>query len=132
MLGATDPIFTPPWNRCTADTGHALVALGFEVLSREARAEPLGIDGLAEIPISVDWVKADAIDRLTRAIGHGGRVGVMFHHAEMDAGELARADELLALLASDDRVTAAPILAVLEPSQRARSRCWCSPGGRTR
>ena len=34
----------------------------------------------------------------------------MFHHAEMDAGDLARAEELLALLARDDRVRAAPIL----------------------
>jgi hypothetical protein len=111
LLGnAPEPIFTPPWNRCTAETGHALVELGFLVLSRESRAEPLGIDRLQEVPISVDWVKADAIERLARAIGEGGRVGVMFHHAEMDAAELARADELLALLASDDRVRAAPLL----------------------
>jgi peptidoglycan/xylan/chitin deacetylase (PgdA/CDA1 family) len=107
---ATQPIFTPPWNRCTADTGQALVALGFRVLSREARAAPLGIDGLDEIPIRVDWVKIDAIERLAAAIGDGGRVGVMFHHAEMDTDELARADELLALLAGDDRVRAAPML----------------------
>jgi peptidoglycan/xylan/chitin deacetylase (PgdA/CDA1 family) len=113
LLGATDPVFTPPWNRCTVDTGHALVALGFQVLSREARAEPLGIDGLAEIPISVDWVKADAVDRLARAIDRGDRIGVMFHHAEMDAGELARADELLALLARDNRVSAAPLASAL-------------------
>jgi peptidoglycan/xylan/chitin deacetylase (PgdA/CDA1 family) len=114
LLGdRVDPIFTPPWNRCTADTGHALVALGFQVLSREARAEPLGIDGLAEIPISVDWVKADAVDRLARAIDRGDRIGVMFHHAEMDAGELARADELLALLARDNRVSAAPLASAL-------------------
>lgn len=111
LLGdATEPIFTPPWNRCTADTGRALVDLGFLVLSRESRAEPLGIDRLDEVPINVDWVKADAVARLARAIRARGRTGVMFHHAEMDAGELARADELLALLARDDRVHAAPIL----------------------
>ena len=110
LLGDTEPIFTPPWNRCTVDTGHALVELGFAVLSREARAEPLGIDGLREVPIRVDWVKPDAIERLARALGAGGRTGVMFHHAEMDAGDLARAEELLALLARDDRVRAAPIL----------------------
>jgi Polysaccharide deacetylase len=111
LLGnAPEPIFTPPWNRCTADTGHALVELGFLVLSRESRAEPLGIDRLREVPISVDWVKPNAVARLAAAIGGGGRTGVMFHHAEMDADELARIDELLALLASDDRVRAAPIL----------------------
>jgi hypothetical protein len=111
LLGpALQPIFTPPWNRCTADTGHAIVALGFYVLSRESRAQPLGIGGLDEIPIHVDWVKPDAITRLAGAIADGGRTGVMFHHAEMDADELARADELLALLARDERVRAAPIL----------------------
>jgi hypothetical protein len=110
LLGATEPIFTPPWNRCTTDTGHALRALGFQVLSREARAEPLAIDGLDEIPIRVDWVKPDAIERLAHAIADGGRVGLMFHHAEMGGDALARVDELLARLGGDDRVRAAPIL----------------------
>ena len=80
------------------------------MLSRESRAEPLGVDGLDEIPISVDWVKADAVSRLAGSIAAGDRVGVMFHHAEMDADELARADELLALLAREKTVRAAPIL----------------------
>jgi hypothetical protein len=110
LLGDTEPVFTPPWNRCTADTGHALVELGFEVLSRESRAEPLAIDGLREIPISVDWVKPDAIQRLAAALGAGERVGVMFHHEEMDDDDRVHAEELLALLARDDRVRAAPIL----------------------
>src|SRR5688572_9160680 len=30
------PIFTPPWSRCTAVTGECLAELGFTVLSREA------------------------------------------------------------------------------------------------
>ena len=56
LLGArVDPIFTPPWNRCTADTGRCLAALGFEVLSREARAAPLDVPGLHELPVSIDW-----------------------------------------------------------------------------
>ena len=29
-----EPIFTPPWNRCTDQTAKALVGLGFEILSR--------------------------------------------------------------------------------------------------
>ena len=56
LLGErVDPIFTPPWNRCTADTGRCLAELGFEVLSREARAAPLDVPGLRELPVSVDW-----------------------------------------------------------------------------
>ena len=61
LLGdRVDPIFTPPWNRCTPDTGRALAPLGFEVLSRESRAEPLGEPGLLELPVSVDFVRLDA------------------------------------------------------------------------
>jgi hypothetical protein len=40
LLGAVvEPIFTPPWNRCTAETGRCLVDLGVETLPREAIAE---------------------------------------------------------------------------------------------
>ena len=53
---------------------------------------------------------ARAAQRLAGSIAAGDRAGVMFHHAEMDADELARADELLALLAREKTVRAAPIL----------------------
>ncbi len=49
------PIFTPPWNRCTAETGEVLVELGFTALSRDRTAGRLGLPGLAELPIDVDW-----------------------------------------------------------------------------
>jgi hypothetical protein len=97
------PIFTPPWNRCTHDTGRALVDLGFTVLSREWRAAPLGIDSLSELPIRIDWVKPDAHEQLAAALTQSEPVGVMFHHAVMDGVDLARADELLALLADHAR-----------------------------
>ena len=38
------------------------------------------------------------------------RAGVMFHHAVMDGDDLARADELLGLLARHERVRAGTIL----------------------
>src|SRR3954470_22008778 len=47
--GCLQPVFTPPWNRCTEATGRCLAELGFRVLSREHRAEPLRVDGLAEV-----------------------------------------------------------------------------------
>jgi predicted deacetylase len=109
-----EPIFTPPWNRCTAATGSCLVELGFQVLSREAKAEPLGTAGLRELPVSVDWLKRKDGARLSpeaiaevaaRAVERGGPVGVMLHHAEMDAAELDAAAELLALFAEHERAT---------------------------
>jgi peptidoglycan/xylan/chitin deacetylase (PgdA/CDA1 family) len=95
LLGdAVDPLFTPPWNRCTRVTGECLVELGFTALSRDATAAPLEVPGLAELPVAVDWLRrrrgvalsrAQVADRLADAIVAGGPVGVMLHHAVMDA-----------------------------------------------
>jgi peptidoglycan/xylan/chitin deacetylase (PgdA/CDA1 family) len=100
-----DPFFTPPWNRCTRDTGEALVALGFAALSREHRAEPLGL--LPEVPVHLDVVRLspDELDeRFAGFVRNGGPVGVMFHHAVMEDDDFARADALLALLAGHRNV----------------------------
>jgi len=120
--GRADPIFTPPWNRCTADTGRCLAELGFAALSRESRAAPLGVPGLRELPVAIDWfahrhgerLSPHALgDRIAAAIAAGGPVGLMFHHAIMDAGERRRAGELLDLLAGHDRAGAAPMPALV-------------------
>jgi predicted deacetylase len=101
LLGSRlDPFFTPPWNRCTRDTGKALVALGFAALSREHRAEPLGL--LVEVPVHLDVARLapDELDaRFAAHVRAAGPVGVMFHHAVMEDEDFARADALLELLA---------------------------------
>jgi peptidoglycan/xylan/chitin deacetylase (PgdA/CDA1 family) len=100
-----DPFFTPPWNRCTRDTGEALVALGFAALSREHRAEPLGL--LPEVPVHLDVARlsAEELDaRFARFVRNGGPVGVMLHHAVMGDEDFARADALLGRLAGHARV----------------------------
>jgi peptidoglycan/xylan/chitin deacetylase (PgdA/CDA1 family) len=116
LLGdRVDPVFTPPWNRCTEITGRCLAELGFRALSREARAEPLGIPGLAELPVSVDWFAHrkgvrltpwELGGRLVAAIGSGAPVGLMLHHAIMDAADMRRVADLLGLLAGHERVRA--------------------------
>jgi hypothetical protein len=113
LLGPlVEPIFTPPWNRCTEATGQGLAGLGFELVSREARAEPLRVPGLRELPVHVDWLKRRDGERLprrevamiaARAVAAGGPVGLMLHHAEMDAAERSDAAELLALMARHAR-----------------------------
>ncbi len=108
-------MFTPPWNRCTAVTGACLAALGFRVLSRESRAAPLGVAGLREVPVHVDWVRlgsAVAAERLAAAIRTGRPAGVMFHHAEMDAASRAAAGELLAIAAGHERARPRSLLEV--------------------
>jgi hypothetical protein len=106
LLGdRVDPFFTPPWNRCTRDTGEALVALDFTLLSREHRAEPLGL--LPELPVHLDVARLSAPELDERFAGHvraGGPVGVMFHHGVMEPADMTRASELLALLAGHERV----------------------------
>jgi peptidoglycan/xylan/chitin deacetylase (PgdA/CDA1 family) len=107
LLGdVVDPVFTPPWNRCTVVTGRCLAELGFRVLSRESRAPPLGIPRLREVPVHVDWVRLPpfaAAERLAVAIRSGAPAGVMFHHAEMDRVSRDAASELLALVAGHER-----------------------------
>jgi hypothetical protein len=114
--GEVDPIFTPPWNRCTADTVRCLAALGFVALSREARAEPLGVAGLPELPVRVDWVRlsvAELADRLAGAFACGGPAGVMFHHAVMEGGDMRRAGDLLSLVADHPRARPAGMAALV-------------------
>jgi hypothetical protein len=106
-------IFTPPWNRCTVATGESLRAVGFRVLSRDETAQPLGVEGLYELPVTVDWFarrkgvllsRGELGAQLAASARSSSPVGVMFHHALMDDTEMRRADELLALLAAHNNV----------------------------
>jgi len=108
-----DPIFTPPWNRCTEDTGRCLLELGLRVLSRESSAVPLNLPDLAEQSVSIDWFAHRKGARLTReelgqhfaaAITTTRPIGVMLHHARMDREECDAANELLTLLATHEHV----------------------------
>ena len=111
LLGdRVDPIFTPPWNRCTADTGRCLAELGFEVLSAR-RARRRSTSRASRAAVSVDWFAhrhgerlspAELGARIAEAIGTGRPLGVMFHHAVMDAGEMRRAAELLSAIAGHE------------------------------
>ena len=100
-----DPFFTPPWNRCTRDTAESLIGLGFTLLSREHKAEPFGL--LPELPVHLDVARLTPQELDERFAGHiadGGPVGVMFHHGVMEPDDMARASELLALLATHSNV----------------------------
>jgi peptidoglycan/xylan/chitin deacetylase (PgdA/CDA1 family) len=130
--GRVAPIFTPPWNRCSAVTAACLGELGFRVLSRDAAAPTANVPGLTEVPIHVDWFARRKGERLSRAavaermaadITRGAApLGVMLHHAVMDERERASAGELLALLADHPMVRPSPMLALAEPLTDARGR----------
>jgi peptidoglycan/xylan/chitin deacetylase (PgdA/CDA1 family) len=106
LLGETPPIFTPPWNRCTATTGQCLLDLGFSALARDSSALPLRLRRLKELPVRLDWSPRRPIPRseqgeqLAIAAREGNATGVMLHHALI--GDEAQRDlaRLLGLLAS--------------------------------
>jgi hypothetical protein len=116
-----DPIFTPPWNRCTPETVRAVREAGLTVLSRESRAESVAA-GVRRLDVSVDWLAQRHGVRLTReAVGEqlaaaarlDAPVGVMLHHAVMDDEERAGVARLLALLASSPSARLATMMEVL-------------------
>ena len=110
MFGfAFDPIFTPPWNRCTEVTGKCLTELGFRVLSRDATAPALGLPDLKELPISIDWFAKKHGQRLrfqslgmliASTVKQQRPVGIMLHHELMNGEERNILSDLLVLLGS--------------------------------
>jgi hypothetical protein len=113
-----DAIFTPPWNRCASSTPGLLGELGYTALSRDRGATPQ--HAISELSVDIDWCKhygiggLEAVARaLTRAI-HGHildalPLGLMLHHAVMDAGELAQLEELLGILGKHPGVRWTPM-----------------------
>ena len=106
---ALDPIFTPPWNRCTAITAACLVDLKFHALSRNSTADKLNMDGLQEIPVAIDWcgIRASSTSpwpELGQRIAEHLKVrspkpiGIMLHHAVMDDLDLEQLGNLFKLL----------------------------------
>lgn len=101
-----DPIFTPPWNRCSSATAECLRSIGYRVLSRESGATPFGLDGLVEVPVTFDWFAkrkgvALSFEERGRVLADqlaGGRVGIMLHHSVTTATDLFEIDRLLGLL----------------------------------
>lgn len=104
-----DPVFTPPWNRCTEVTAGVLVASGIPVLSRDVTATPLGHPDLIEVPVTLDcfggrkgvrWTQDELATRLAADLRSGGPVGIMLHHAVSDATEREAIDEVVRLVSA--------------------------------
>ena len=105
-----DPIFTPPWNRCTPATAAGVLECGLTAISRDRSAGPLNVEGLADCSIRMDWFARVKGKRLTRqqwAERVGEEVadattpfGVMLHHAQMDRDECRALAELMTTCAA--------------------------------
>lgn len=120
LFGARlDAMFTPPWNRCSPATPALLAALGYRALSRD-RGAPAQ-DALPEVAVDVDWCKhykmgEEAVSlALARRIAAGGSIGVMLHHAVMDAHDLRLLEALLTITAGHPHVRWVSMNDVLNP-----------------
>jgi hypothetical protein len=112
------PVFTPPWNRCTEATPALLAELGFAALSRDRGARPAQ-HALQELAVDVDWSKhwrthgsEGGASAVVAAFAHalheraadGQPLGLMLHHAVMQQEERAALQELLGALAHHPRL----------------------------
>jgi hypothetical protein len=117
LLGGTPPIFTPPWNRCTETTGRCLLDLGFRGLVRDSSAGRLGLKGLCELEVQVDWsarrkgqrIGRREVGRLLAAACRSRPTGVMLHHALVGREERADVERLLALLEAHENARCVPL-----------------------
>lgn len=98
------PIFTPPWNRCSGDTLKSLADLGFKAVSRSRGARPETLPQLPDFPVNVDLhtrKEAEphlALENLATEIEQGlaaGLCGIMIHHQRMNKAALQLLDILL-------------------------------------
>jgi len=111
------PIFTPPWNRCSGATIDALIELGFSALSRSRGAQPETVPELPDFQISVDLHTrkesspdhgvANLLIELEENI-RSGQCGIMIHHQRMNNRAFELLDLLLTLVKDNPRLT--PVL----------------------
>lgn len=98
------PFFTPPWNRCSAETIAILADLGFKALSRSRGASPETIAALPDLQVNVDLHTrkeetavsgfANLSEELESSIT-AGRCGIMIHHGRMNSKAFDFLDILL-------------------------------------
>lgn len=126
------PIFTPPWNRCSELTPVLLAELGYEALSRNRGARPAQ-DALQEMPVDIDWSRhwreggapalAAAFDR---AVGEraadGQPLGLMLHHAVMTEDEFALLAQWLDVLSAHPQLRWGPMRELLASRRAARQK----------
>ena len=122
-----DPIFTPPWNRCTTDTTEALQSLDFKVLSRIVNSDLLG-GTVPEVPVTVDWLKkrkgvrlhsAELIEYIVSLLNTDAEaMGVMLHHEHMDEENRALLFEFIEALKMSPAVSFHSMIAVATMAEK--------------
>jgi len=118
-----DPVFTPPWNRCTEDTCKVLAELDFRAISRIAGSVRIEHFGLADISVAIDWQKKRRGVPLTWSefcqyaqhyLLNSDVVGVMLHHEHLTDSELSRLRRFIACLRDSGNVRFRSMLQVVD------------------
>jgi len=113
MEGSFSPFFTPPWNRCSADTLKGLEDLDFLAISRSKNAKPASSQQLPDIQINIDLhtrKETDtkrSLENLLEEIEQGiscGLGGIMIHHQRMNQSAFTFLELLLKTLKSNPRL----------------------------
>lgn len=114
----SEPIFTPPWNRCTYDTTVVLESLKFRFFSRIINSEPI-LTELPELNVSIDLLKkrkgvrlpaAEIAQMVCRVFEEANEpVGVMLHHEHMGDAERNLLVELIHVLQNSSNVVFTPM-----------------------
>lgn len=102
------PAFTPPWNRCTADTYQILDDLGFLVLSKDRGKDPIADYRFRDISTTLDIYRwkgganmkppAEIVRELLRQMCELPVVGLLLHHKVMNGVAFTFLDQLLSEL----------------------------------
>lgn len=102
------PVFTPPWNRCTAATFAALDQLEFKVLSKDWDQQPVKGYCFQEISTTLDLFRwhgdpalkppTEIIKTLIQQLDQLNPIGLLLHHKVMDDEAFSFLDWLLACL----------------------------------
>lgn len=108
------PLFTPPWNRCSATTLSTLVELQFKAISRSQGAQPEASEKLTEININVDLHTRKepdpqtSLENLLMELTHSissGLCGIMLHHQRMNTIAFHFLDTLLEVISTNQALT---------------------------
>lgn len=110
LLGTDfQPVFTPPWNRCSSDTLQSLADLGFKAISRSRGARPQTLPLLPDYQVNVDLHTRKevgpqlALDNFLLEFEESltsGLCGIMIHHQRMNRQASELLDILLGLIKS--------------------------------
>lgn len=115
LLGSLNqPIFTPPWNRCSQESLQSLQALGFKGISRSRGACPHTAESLPDFQVNVDLhtrketSPEQGFHNLMEELKQGlasGQCGIMLHHQRMNVRAVALLDTLLHCLQQQPRLS---------------------------